>query len=46
MSRLMKILIITGMLILVSGVFTACTTTRIDTGHIGVKVKLDLYQFW
>lgn len=40
MERLVKILIVSGILLVISVVFCACTMTRIDTGHVGVKVRL------
>ncbi len=40
MNGLVKVLIASGLLALFSIIFCACTMTRIDTGHVGVKVKL------
>lgn len=40
MEKLVRTLIIAGVLLIVSVVFCACTMTRVDTGHVGVKVKL------
>jgi len=40
MDKLIKTLIISGLLVIFSIVFCACTMTRVDTGHVGVKVKL------
>lgn len=40
MNKMIKILIGTGLLLVFSIIFAACTTTRVDVGHVGVKVKL------
>jgi regulator of protease activity HflC (stomatin/prohibitin superfamily) len=40
MSGLTKLLIIIGALLVSSLIFVGCTTTRVDVGHVGVKVKL------
>lgn len=40
MNKQLKLLIITLSIFLVSIIFAACTTTRVDVGHIGVKVNL------
>lgn len=40
MNSVVKFLITAGVLFVFSVVFAACTTTRVDVGHVGVKVKL------
>jgi regulator of protease activity HflC (stomatin/prohibitin superfamily) len=40
MSGLTKLAIILGVFLVSSLLFAACTTTRVDVGHVGVKVKL------
>lgn len=40
MDKLIRSLIIGGVLLIVSIVFCACTLTRVDVGYVGVKVKL------
>lgn len=40
MNKIIRLLLISGTLLLFSIVFAACTLTRVDVGHIGVKVKL------
>lgn len=40
MNKQLKLLIITLSIFLASIIFAACTTTRVDVGHIGVKVNL------
>lgn len=37
---MIKKLIIAGVIFLFSCIFIGCTTTRVDVGHVGVKVKL------
>lgn len=40
MSKLLKILLASGILFVFSVILAACTMTRVDVGHVGVKVKL------
>jgi regulator of protease activity HflC (stomatin/prohibitin superfamily) len=40
MNGLIKFLIVSGIVLVFSIVFAACTTTRVDVGHVGVKIKL------
>ncbi len=40
MSGITKLAIILGLFLVSSCLFAACTTTRVEVGHIGVKVKL------
>lgn len=40
MNGLIKLLIVSGVVLVFSIIFAACTTTRVDVGHVGVKVKL------
>lgn len=40
MDKLIKSLIIGGVLLIISIVFCACTMTRVNAGYVGVKVKL------
>ena len=40
MNGLTKLAVILGLFLVSSILFAACTTTRVEVGHIGVKVKL------
>lgn len=40
MNGLIKLLIVSGVVLVFSVIFAACTTTRVDVGHVGVKIKL------
>lgn len=40
MNNLIKLAITLGIILMFSGIFVSCTTTRVDVGHVGVKVKL------
>jgi regulator of protease activity HflC (stomatin/prohibitin superfamily) len=40
MNNLVKLAIVLGVFVVFSGMFVGCTTTRVDVGHVGVKVKL------
>lgn len=40
MNGLVKLLIVSGVILVFSIIFAACTTTRVDVGHVGVKIKL------